>query len=190
MMEYKYHPIFKYLAFFIITYMFLRHQKIMQNDLLLINTLIITIFLIILDYGFIHSHLTLVQPLSDQFFDTTTLKDIETELDKEVIKEQKIIEKIKKKDKKKEKKEKKNKKEKEIIEQFNLENEEVYNEQLYDNYPEEYNEEQENPYYENDSNYKVQNKPDRLRLRTPNQKHYAYSEPMIDSMDSILAYNA
>jgi hypothetical protein len=188
-MEYKYHPIFKYLAFFIIAYMFLRHQKIMPNDLLLLNTLIITIFLIILDYGFIHNHLTLVQPLSDQFFDSTNLKDIEKELDKEVIKEQKIIEKIKKKDKKKDKKDKKNK---EIIEdkEINLENEEVYNEQLYDNYPEEYNDQQENPYYEDDSMYKVQNKPDRLRIRTPNQKHYAYSEPMIDSMDSILAYNA
>ena len=54
----------------------------------------------------------------------------------------------------------------------------------------EYNEQQENPYYEDDSKYSVQRKPDRLRIRTPNQKHYAYSEPMIDSMDSILAYNA
>ncbi len=187
MMEYKYHPIFKYLAFFIITYMFLRHQKLMQNDLLLLNTLIITIFVIILDYGFIHNHLTLVQPLSDQFFDSTDMKQIEKDLDKEVIKEQKIIEKIKKKDKKKDKKKKR-----EIVEEtpINLENEEVYNEQLYDNYPEDYNEQQENPYYEDDSIYKVQTKPDRLRIRTPNQKHYAYSEPMIDSMDSILAYNA
>ena len=106
MMEYKYHPIFKYLAFFIITYMFLRHQKIMANDLLLLNTFIVTIFLIILDYGFIHNHLTLIQPLSDQYFDSTDMKQIEKELDKEVIKEQKIIEKIKKKDKKKDKKKK------------------------------------------------------------------------------------
>jgi hypothetical protein len=167
--------------------MFLRHQKLMQNDLLLLNTLIITIFVIILDYGFIHNHLTLVQPLSDQFFDSTDMKQIEKDLDKEVIKEQKIIEKIKKKDKKKDKKKKR-----EIVEEtpINLENEEVYNEQLYDNYPEDYNEQQENPYYEDDSIYKVQTKPDRLRIRTPNQKHYAYSEPMIDSMDSILAYNA
>jgi phosphate starvation-inducible protein PhoH len=115
------------------------------------------------------------------------MKQIEKDLDKEVIKEQKIIEKIKKKDKKKDKKKKR-----EIVEEtpINLENEEVYNEQLYDNYPEDYNEQQENPYYEDDSIYKVQTKPDRLRIRTPNQKHYAYSEPMIDSMDSILAYNA
>ena len=146
----------------------------------------------ILDYGFIHNHLTLIQPLSDQFFDSTNLKDIEKELDKEVIKEQKIIEKIKKKDKKNGKNGKNGKKKKEIIEdkEINLENEEVYNEQLYDNYPEEYNDQQENPYYDDESNYRVQNKPDRLRVRTPNQKHYAYSEPMIDSMDSILAYNA
>jgi phosphate starvation-inducible protein PhoH len=164
----------------------------MQNDLLLLNTLIITIIIMILDYGFIHNHLTLIQPLSDQFFDSTNLKDIEKELDKEVIKEQKIIEKIKKKDKKNGKNGKNGKKKKEIIEdkEINLENEEVYNEQLYDNYPEEYNDQQENPYYDDESNYRVQNKPDRLRVRTPNQKHYAYSEPMIDSMDSILAYNA
>ena len=59
---------------------------------------------------------------------------------------------------------------------------------MYDNYPEEYNEQQENPYYEEDNYYQSQNRPERLRIRTPS-KHYTFSEPQIDEMDNVLAYN-
>jgi hypothetical protein len=92
--------------------MFLRHQNIMKHDLLLLNTLIITAFAMIVDHFFIHNHLTIIQPLSDQYFDSTDMKLIEKELDKEIQKEDILIEKIKKNDKKKDKK--KSRKEKQI----------------------------------------------------------------------------
>ena len=106
-MEYKYHPIYKYLFFFVITYAFMKHQSIMENNRLLINTFIITIFVMIIDQMFIHNNLSIFQPLSDQYFDDNAqIKVIEKELEEE-IKEQKIIEKMKKK--RNQKKKKKNK---------------------------------------------------------------------------------
>ncbi len=186
MMEYKYHPIYKYVVFFVLTYMYLRHENLMKHDVLLLTTLIVTAFAMIVDHMFIHNHLTIIQPLSDQYFDSTDMKLIEKELDKEIKKEEKLIEKIKEKAPKDNKKNKDKKKKKEEVK---LDEEDIYNEQLYDNYPEQYNEQQENPYYEDDDFYQPQNKPDRLRVRTPS-KHYAFSEPQIDQMDSILAYNA
>jgi hypothetical protein len=177
--------------------MFLRHQNIMKHDLLLLNTLIITAFAMIVDHFFIHNHLTIIQPLSDQYFDSTDMKLIEKELDKEIQKEDILIEKIKKKDEKKEKK--KSRKEKKIQEELDAElikeanidlnKEDFYNEQLYDNYPEDYNEQQENPYYNDNEDYRIQKRPDRLRVRTP-EKHYAFSEPLLDNADNILAYNS
>jgi Skp family chaperone for outer membrane proteins len=151
----------------------------MKSDVLLLTSLVTTVFIMILDHMFIHNHLTLVQPLSDQFFDSTDMKIIEKELDKEIKKEEKLIEKMKENgDKKKKKK----------SEEINLNNDEIYNEQMYDNYPEEYNDQQENPYYEEDNYYQPQHKPERLRLRTQS-RHYAFSEPQIDQMGSIMAYN-
>ena len=181
MMEYKYHPIYKYTVFFVLIYMYLRYENLMKHDVLLLTSLIITVFIMILDHMFIHNHITLVQPLSDQFFDSTDMKLIEKELDKEIKKEEKLIEKMKENGDKKKKK-KKGKK-------IDLNNEEVYNEQMYDNYPEEYNDQQENPYYEEDNFYQPQQRPERLRIRTPS-RHFAFSEPQIDQMDSIMAYNA
>ena len=201
MMEYKYHPIYKYVVFFILTYMYLRYENLMKHDVLLLTSVIITVFAMIIDHMFIHNHLTIIQPLSDQYFDSTDMKIIEKQLDKEMKKEEKLIEKIKEKssDKKKDKKDKTDKKDKSDKkekkdktykkEKINLEEEDIYNEELYNNYPEEYNEQQENPYYEEDTFYQPQNRPDRLRARTPS-KHYAFSEPQIDQMDNILAYNA
>ncbi len=172
----------------------MRHQKIMKYDLLLLNSLILTAFVMIVDHAFIHNHLTIIQPLSDQYFDSTDMKQIEKALDEEIKKEDKIIEKIKKKDKKNDKKKtKKSKKEREneeilMKQQIDLEQADIYNEQLYDNYPEEYNDQQENPYYEEDKYYKPQGRPNRLRNRS-NEKHYQFSEPMIDQADSVMAYN-
>jgi hypothetical protein len=92
-MEYKYHPAFKHLTYFIITYMFLRHQKIMNNELLLVNTIILTLFIIILDHLFISGHITPFEPLTYEYIDENEIIDIQKELKKE--------EKKKKKDKKK-----------------------------------------------------------------------------------------
>ena len=47
----------------------MKHQAIMEDKLLLINSLILTIFVMIVDQMFIHNNLTIFQPLSDQYFD-------------------------------------------------------------------------------------------------------------------------
>lgn len=99
-MEYKYHPAFKHLVFFVIVYLFLRHQELMSNELLFINSIIITVFLIILDHLFIHNHLTPLQSLSDQYFDDIDIVQLEQELDKELLDEEKEEKKKKKKSKK------------------------------------------------------------------------------------------
>lgn len=56
MMKYKYPPLYKYLAYLLITYMFLRHQKVLPIDKLFANSLVFTIVLITLDYLFINNH--------------------------------------------------------------------------------------------------------------------------------------
>lgn len=109
-MEYKYHPAFKHLTFFVITYLFLRHQCILSNEVLFINSIIITVFLIILDHLFIHNHLTPLQSLSDQYFDDVDIVQLEKELEEEDTE---------KSEKKKKKKNKKSKKEKNNIENNN-----------------------------------------------------------------------
>ena len=68
-MEYKYHPIYKYLFFFVITYAYMKHQTIMEDKILLVNSIVLTIFVMIVDQMFIHNNLTIFQPLSDQYFD-------------------------------------------------------------------------------------------------------------------------
>ena len=79
-MEYRYHPIYKYIAFYIILYAFLRHQKIMENNVLLVNTFFITIFVMIVDQMFIANNLTIFQTLSDQYFDSTPMSVVKQEL--------------------------------------------------------------------------------------------------------------
>ena len=49
-MEYKYHPVIKHLTYFILCYLFLRHQNLMTNQILIINSVILTLFIIILDH--------------------------------------------------------------------------------------------------------------------------------------------
>lgn len=99
-MEYKYHPAFKHLTFFIIVYLFLRHQEIMTNELLFINSIIITVFLIILDHLFIHNHLTPLQSLSDQYFDDIDIVQLEQEIFEKENEESDNSKKKKKKSKK------------------------------------------------------------------------------------------
>uniref|UniRef100_A0A6C0EC23 Uncharacterized protein n=1 Tax=viral metagenome TaxID=1070528 RepID=A0A6C0EC23_9ZZZZ len=55
-MNYKYPPLYKYAAYLIIVYMFLRHQKIMQKNVLLINSIILTLIVATFDYLFVVDH--------------------------------------------------------------------------------------------------------------------------------------
>jgi hypothetical protein len=96
-MEYKYHPVFKHITYFIISYMFLRHQKLMNNELLLVNAIILTLFLIILDHLFISGHITPFEPLTYEYINEKELKKLEKEIKKEKKKEKKLKKKNKKK---------------------------------------------------------------------------------------------
>ena len=78
-MEYKYHPVLKHLAFFVIFYAFMYHQHIFNNEHLIINSLIITFVVGLLDHMFIHNHISPLQSLGEQYIDddiTTTDTDI------------------------------------------------------------------------------------------------------------------
>lgn len=56
LMNYKYPPIYKYGILLLIVYMFLKHQYIMTSNKLLINSVVITLFVIVLDYILIKNH--------------------------------------------------------------------------------------------------------------------------------------
>jgi len=115
-MEYKYHPVFKHLTYFIISYMFLRHQKLMNNELLLANTIILTLFMIILDHLFISGHITPFEEMKYEYIDEEDINDIEKQLNKE------------KKKKKKDKKRKNRDKIEETVQLQNHHEEQIMNE--------------------------------------------------------------
>ncbi len=98
-MEYKYHPLIKYITFFIIVYLFLRYQSMMKGEILLANTLVITVYYIILDHIFISNHENLISNSTDAYFDSDEIDNIKDELEKENKKDKKR----RKKDKKKQK---------------------------------------------------------------------------------------
>jgi hypothetical protein len=102
-MEYKYHPTFKHLAYFVIIYMFLRHQKLMPNDILLINSVILTLFLIILDHMLISGHISPFESLSEQYFDENEIIDLQKEIEKEEKEEKRKRREIKRQQKEEEK---------------------------------------------------------------------------------------
>jgi len=165
-MKYKYHPIYKYLFFFVITYAFLKHQNLMENNRLLVNTFIITIFAMLVDQMFIHNNLTIFQPLSDQYFDDNAqIKVIEKELEQE-LKEQKMIEKMKKKQNKKSKKDK---------------NEEVREKSFEDKNADHYNNSQDIPYNVNEE---YERRPTRLPTHSEDdERHYTFYEPSLEQVD-------
>lgn len=132
-MEYKYHPIIKYLVFFIVVYLFMRHQNIMKNEILLANTLVITMYYIVFDYLFISDHQNIITNESDMYFDEEEIKNIKDEINHEEKKE-------KKKEKRKKTKEKQknvNKQEETIANiQNQLDNDMVRESQfIYNNHP-------------------------------------------------------
>jgi len=105
-MEYKYHPIIKYLTFFVIVYLFLRHQTLMKNEILLANTLVITMYYIVLDYLFISQHQNILSTEIEQYFDENEINTIKEDIEKDKKKEKR--EKKREKIRKKKEEEKKN----------------------------------------------------------------------------------
>jgi serine/threonine protein kinase len=81
-MEYQYYPIIKHITYFILIYLFLRHQKIMANDILLINSVILTLFMIIVDHMFINNHPSPFDK-SDDYIDEDEVKKIKKKIKKE-----------------------------------------------------------------------------------------------------------
>lgn len=61
-MNYKYAPIYKYGFILLTIYMLLKHQKLMSQDKLLINSIIITLIVVLIDYIIIDNH---PMPLDD-----------------------------------------------------------------------------------------------------------------------------
>lgn len=82
-MEYKYHPIIKHLTYFILCYLFLRHQYLMTNQILIINSVILTLFVIVLDHIFINGHVSPFEPLNYEYVDEEEIKKIEKQIKKE-----------------------------------------------------------------------------------------------------------
>jgi hypothetical protein len=103
-MEYKYHPIIKYLTFFVIVYLFLRHQTLMKNEILLANTLVISMYYIVLDYLFISQHHNILSTETEQYFDENEIDSIKEDIEKDKEKERKEKKKEKRRKKKEEKK--------------------------------------------------------------------------------------
>ena len=82
-MEYKYHPLIKYITFFVIVYLFLRYQSMMKGEILLANTLVIMVYYIILDHVFISNHENLISSSTESYFDSDEIDNIKDELEKE-----------------------------------------------------------------------------------------------------------
>ena len=64
-MNYKYAPIYKYALFFLIIYMFLKHQYILTPMKILSNAITITLIIMVLDYIIIRNHPSLLENYSD-----------------------------------------------------------------------------------------------------------------------------
>ncbi len=63
-MKYKYPSLYKYCLLLLTIFLFLKHQKIIHPDKLLINSLIITVIVGVFDYVLIDDHPTLFQNAS------------------------------------------------------------------------------------------------------------------------------
>lgn len=73
-MEYRYPPLYKYIAFFIILFLFLRHYKQLTQDKYLIISILITLLVVLLDYMLIFGHPNILQ--TKESFDSDDLDDI------------------------------------------------------------------------------------------------------------------
>jgi hypothetical protein len=156
----------------------------MENNVLLVNSFFITIFVMIVDQMFILNNLTIFQPLSDQYFDSTPINVVKQELDIEdnngelEDNNEELENNVEKEKPKKKKKSKKNKvkvignKVNKVIDesQINLNNEDLY--------------------YSNDD-YQQQ-RPERYVDDTYGGRGYDFQEPLLnnDYNFSVDAYNS
>lgn len=69
-MTYKYPPIYKYGFLLLVVYMLMKHQKIMSQDKLLTNTIIITLIVGFVDFVIINNHPFLFNDNSESFEDS------------------------------------------------------------------------------------------------------------------------
>lgn len=198
-MEYRYHPIYKYIAFYIILYAFIRHQKIMENNVLLVNTFFITIFVMIVDQMFISNNLTIFQPLSDQYFDSTPMSVVKQELEEIPIDndEEKNIESDLDEEKPKKKKSKKNKLNKQnklnkLNKQNNTVNESISNNHINLGNEDLYHSNEDEMYYNQYYNESQQQRPDRYIDDTYGGRGYDFQEPALnnDYNFSVEAFNS
>ena len=60
-MNYKYPPIYKYGLLFLVIYMFMKHQKILTQDKLLLNAVMITLLIFVFDSVMIKNHTSLLE---------------------------------------------------------------------------------------------------------------------------------
>ena len=72
----------------------------MPNDILLINSVILTLFLIILDHILISGHISPFESLSEQYFDEDEIIDLQKEIKKEEKKRKKELKKQQKEEEK------------------------------------------------------------------------------------------
>jgi hypothetical protein len=163
----------------------------MENNVLLVNSFLITLFVMIVDQMFIANNLTIFQPLSDQYFDSTPISIIKQELDESPINDLEDVqteinqdeeEQPKKKKSKKLKKSKKNKKTQQVSENkvIDLNDENIY----YNNEDEMYY----NQYYDDSQ----QQRPERYVDDTYGGRGYNFQEPVLnnDYNFSIDAFNS
>lgn len=94
-MQYKYAPIYKYGFLLLTIYTFIKHQKIMTQDKLLLNSVIITIIIGLVDFIIINNHPALFSDEHNENFskssennvtdtDTDDLDDFDLSIDKEI----------------------------------------------------------------------------------------------------------
>lgn len=81
--EYKYPPIYKYVIFFVLVYMFIKHQRLISQDKLLLLTTVIVLILAALDYMIIRNHPSLLETNNDTSEMDEDIEDIIKSIDEE-----------------------------------------------------------------------------------------------------------
>lgn len=88
-MNYKYPPIYKYGLLLLTIYMFIKHQKIMTSDKILLNAVLITLIIFIFDNIIIQDHPSLLEDvnLKKNQNNSEETEDFESELSDDEIDE-------------------------------------------------------------------------------------------------------
>lgn len=87
-MNYKYPPIYKYGLLLLTIYMFIKHQKIMTPDKILLNSVLITLIMFIFDNIIIGDHPNLLEDSKEKKISSDDIDDnLENELSDDEINE-------------------------------------------------------------------------------------------------------